>query len=98
MQYDKRRLTAVLLIAILLLLTTFSIQAGSGNQYAIDWYSMDSGGTMAATGGTFELSGTIGQVDTAVIGQDTFEIQAGFWSGASGSGQYQIHLPFLQNS
>ena len=96
MPYDKRQLTAVLLIALLLLITTFAIQAGSGSQYTINWYSMDSGGTMSATGGTFELSGTIGQADTAVIAQGTYEIQAGFWSGATDSGPYQLYLPFVQ--
>lgn len=97
MQYDKRKITAVLLIALMLLLTTFSIQAGSGGQYAINWYSMDSGGTLSATGGAYELRGTIGQVDTALISQDTFDIQAGFWSVASGAGagQNQIYLPFI---
>lgn len=96
MQGDKRRLvTAVLLIACFLMATTWTIKASSGGHYLINWYSMDSGGTMAATGGSFELKGTMGQVDTAVSGQDNYDIQAGFWAGAE-SGPYQIYLPFIQ--
>ena len=96
MQNKKRILTGTLLVIALLLFTTWAIQAGSGGTYEIDWYSMDSGGTMSATGGTFELQGTIGQADTAVIAQDTYEIQSGFWSAASNTGPYQLYLPFIQ--
>ena len=98
MRNHTRKLMAVLFIALLLLFTTWTIKAsGSGGQYAINWHSMDSGGTLAATGGTFELMGTIGQVDTAVIAQDTYEIQAGFWSAtATNTGPHQIYLPSIQ--
>ena len=96
MQNKTRILIGTLLVMAMLLFTTWAIQAGSGGSYEIDWYSMDSGGTMATTGGSFELQGTIGQADTAVIAQDTYEIQAGFWSGAVDSGPYQLYLPLIQ--
>ena len=97
MQNKKRIFIGTLLVMAMLLFTTWAIQAGSGSTYEIDWYSMDSGGTMATTGGSFELQGTIGQVDTAVIAQDTYEIQAGFWAAASNTGPYQLYLPFIHN-
>jgi hypothetical protein len=50
-------------------------------QYTIDWHSVDGGGMMGATGGTFELSSTAGQADAGRIGGGgTFEILSGFWA------------------
>jgi hypothetical protein len=56
---------------------------------------MDGGGTMGVTGGTYELSGTIAQVDTAVSTTAPYEIQAGFWAATFGTSTYQIYLPFV---
>ncbi len=54
----------------------------SAQDYQIDWYTVDGGGTMNSTGGTFDLSGTIGQPDAGVpsvlIGGE-FELTGGFW-------------------
>jgi hypothetical protein len=102
MQREDRRLIAFMLIGIMLMVSTITIKASSeGGHFNIDWYSMDGGGTMGVTGGTYELSGTIAQVDTAVSATGPYEIQAGFWAGASGAGggsvgPYQIYLPFVQ--
>ena len=52
--------------------------------YSIDWWTIDSGGEMWTTGGTYELSGTIGQPDAgAVMTGGTFELVGGFWPGAA---------------
>jgi len=59
-------------------------------QYDIDWYTMDDGGDMWTIGGTFELSGTIGQADANVVvmtGGD-FELTGGFWPGMVGPSLY----------
>ena len=64
MQGDKRRLvTAVLLIACFLMATTWTIKASSGGHYLINWYSMDSGGTMAATGGSVSAGRSVATVE-----------------------------------
>ena len=47
-------------------------------QFAVDWYSVDCGGGTAA-GGTFAVTGTIGQPDAgAPHAGGTFEVTAGF--------------------
>ena len=48
--------------------------------YSIGWYKVSSGGG-TSTGGTFSLSGTIGQADagTAMTG-GAFSLTGGFWS------------------
>lgn len=53
-----------------------------GGGYTIDWHTLDAGGVSNSTGGTFELSGTIGQPDAATnppLSGGTFEIAGGFW-------------------
>ncbi len=50
-------------------------------QYAIDWYTMDSGGGTSAGGG-YELSGTIGQPDVGRSTGGDYELVAGFWAFA----------------
>ncbi|XVJ59475.1 MAG: hypothetical protein HEQ23_08735 [Tepidisphaera sp.] len=53
-------------------------------QFTIDWYSVDGGGMMGATGGTFELSSTAGQADASgPLAGGTFEIVGGFWAAAN---------------
>lgn len=56
--------------------------------YAIDWHTVDGGGAMFSTGGTYELSGTIGQPDAneLVMTGGTYAVTGGFWAVAAGSG------------
>src|SRR5262245_33502091 len=50
-------------------------------QLAIDWYSVDCGGILFATGSGFELGATIGQPDAgSVMSGSGFELIGGFWS------------------
>jgi len=51
-------------------------------QSAIDWRTVDSGGGMNSVGGTFSLSGTIGQPDAHIVpvmAGGAFELRGGFW-------------------
>ncbi len=41
--------------------------------------TIDSGGTTASSGGEFELSGTIGQPDAALLSGEDYELTGGFW-------------------
>ena len=45
----------------------------------INRFSIDAGGTVAAVGGGFELSGTIGQPDAGVLSGGDFTLAGGFW-------------------
>jgi hypothetical protein len=50
----------------------------------LSWYTIDGGGEMFSSGGTLELSGTIGQPDAGVVmtGGD-LELIGGFWGVAT---------------
>jgi hypothetical protein len=50
--------------------------------FEISWYTIDGGGG-TSTGGTFAVSGTIGQPDAGTLTGGTFEVRGGFWTGAS---------------
>jgi hypothetical protein len=55
-------------------------------QYEISWHTVDGGGAMFSTGGTFSLGGTIGQPDAQappVMAGGTFELTGGFWPVAN---------------
>jgi hypothetical protein len=51
--------------------------------YAIPWHSTDNGGA-TVTGGTYTLTGVIGQADAGTIAAGTYELQGGFLAGLSG--------------
>ncbi len=57
--------------------------------YDLSWFTVDGGGDMWTTGGTFELSGTIGQPDAGpVMTGGNFTLTGGFWAvgGAAAQG------------
>jgi hypothetical protein len=49
-------------------------------QYSIDWYTIDGGGG-TSSGGSYTLSGTIGQPDVGTMTGGTFTLEGGFWPG-----------------
>ncbi len=55
--------------------------AGSANAqgYSIDWFTIDDGGG-TSTGGSYSLSGTIGQPDAGVMAGGNYSLTGGFWS------------------
>ena len=60
--------------------------------YAIDWYTIDGGGGFNSSGGTYTLSGTIGQHDAgSPMESGTFDLNGGFWAGAEA--RYIIAVP-----
>ena len=69
------RITTLMLLAI--------IPAILAQDYAIDWYTVDGGAEMASTGGTYELSGTIGQPDARnhpePMTGGSYAMTGGFW-------------------
>lgn len=56
-----------------------SLGASVVAQFEITRSTIDGGGTMKATGGSFQLSGTIGQPDAGVLTGGSFELTGGFW-------------------
>lgn len=55
-----------------------------GGVYSIPWSTIDGGGAINSTGGSFTLSGTIGQPDagSAMTG-GSFSLTGGFWAGVN---------------
>ncbi len=49
-------------------------------QMDLDWHTIDAGGELYCTGGTIELSGTIGQYDNFHMYNGDIEFYGGFWS------------------
>ncbi|MFH1746063.1 MAG: hypothetical protein ABIG44_03350 [Planctomycetota bacterium] len=67
--------------------------------FAIDWYTIDSGGAMWTTGGDFELSGTIGQPDAGVVMTgDDFALTGGFWAGVPAFGLGDMNCDGIVNA
>ena len=63
---------------LLALLTSFLYSARA--QYAIDWYTVDGGGG-TSSGGSYALSGTIGQPDAGTLSGGSYTLEGGFWPG-----------------
>jgi hypothetical protein len=55
----------------------------------LSWHTVDGGGAMFSTGGTYSLGGTIGQADSgsfsAPMAGGTYQLVGGFWPGATPS-------------
>lgn len=48
--------------------------------YRIVWSTIDGGGA-TSSGGTYQLTGTIGQPDAEYLASDSYELLSGFWVG-----------------
>ena len=65
------------LLALLPLLSAGSLFAQS---YAVDWSAIGAGGG-TSDGGSYALSGTLGQLDAVVLGGGHYRVEGGFWPG-----------------
>lgn len=55
--------------------------------YSIAWYTVDGGGHMFSSGGSYVLGATIGQPDAgAAMAGGAYTLAGGFWPGASDEG------------
>jgi hypothetical protein len=65
---------------IVLILSLLFPAIGFAQQYSIDWYKIAGGGG-TSTGGTYQVSGTIGQPDAgATMTGGSYSLTGGFWS------------------
>ncbi len=60
--------------------------------YEISWYSIDSGGAQNLIGGSYTLSGTIGQFDAGSQTGGAYTLNGGFWVDLFG---YRLTLPLI---
>jgi hypothetical protein len=68
-------------LATLMTLALLFPGTAMGDDFDLDWWTVDGGGDTLCTGGDFELSGTIGQPDASTIAMTggDFELTGGFW-------------------
>ena len=67
------------LVVVVAILGAFSISARA-QSYSIDWYKIAGGGG-TSTGGTYQVSGTIGQPDASgAMTGGNYSLTGGFWS------------------
>jgi hypothetical protein len=70
--------TFLLLLAVLGLIP--GLQTAMAQNYAIDWHKVSGGGS-TSTGGTYSVSGTIGQPDASgAMTGGSYSLTGGFWS------------------
>ena len=65
-----------------------SVLPASAQDSTIDWWTVDGGGEIAASGGDWELSGSFGQwdaTDNAASSGASWELTGGFWGLDTGS-------------
>jgi hypothetical protein len=62
------------LLAFLLIGDTLAL----AQTYSIDWHTIDGGGG-TSTGGTYQVTGTIGQPDAGLMSGGSYTVQGGFW-------------------
>lgn len=65
---------------------------GSGSGYELSWRTIDGGGAMNLSGGSYTLNGTIGQPDAGIMSGGSFVHFGGFWVNLGG---YSIYLPVI---
>ena len=73
---------AVSLVAVVIALSSLLIPGAQGQSFAIDWFTIDGGGG-TSSGGSYTLSGTIGQPDAGRLSGGGFTLDGGFWGGVS---------------
>ena len=60
--------------------------------YEISWYTIDGGGGQNLSGGSYSLSGTIGQSDAGSQSGGAYQLNGGYWVDLFG---YRLNLPVI---
>jgi hypothetical protein len=79
-----------------LVVLSLPVLAQSGDSYDLTWNTVDSGGAMWSTGGSYALGGTLGQPDAGTLAGGGYALRGGFWGGITV--HYRIFLPLLMRS
>jgi hypothetical protein len=85
----------LLLLALLLTAQDNPAEAApAANTYAVTWYTADNGGGISS-GGSYEVAGTIGQMDAASTpGNPDYGLDSGFWAAFIDL-LYEVFLPVV---
>ncbi len=83
-----------LLILLGLLLVSGSVIASSGGTFDLPWMTVDGGGG-SSSGGSYALSGTVGQTDAGgPLSGGSYTLNGGFWVG-TGISEWEVYLPLI---
>jgi hypothetical protein len=64
--------------------------------YSLDWWTVDGGGAISSTGGSYSLGGSIGQPDAGASSGGTYTLAGGFWGGgAVANAGNNLFLPLI---
>jgi hypothetical protein len=58
--------------------------APASSAYSMDWYSINSGGTIHASSASYDMGASVGQPEVGKASSASYDMNAGFWAGASG--------------
>jgi hypothetical protein len=75
----------------ILLLALACVLPVAAQQFSINWFTIDGGGG-TSTGGTFSVSGTVGQPDAGRASGGNFAVEGGFWSVVQTPGAPTLHI------
>lgn len=87
----------LLILSVLTLLSLFSIGVSlAADGFAIPWWTVDGGGGQSA-GGSYALTGTLGQTDAGISSAGSYELSGGFWEAGWKVVQIQVgtYLPLI---
>lgn len=62
------------------------VSANAAANYAIDWYSINGGGTVNASSTNYKMGASIGQSVAGAASSANYQMGIGFWYGAGGGG------------
>ncbi len=65
----------------------------SGGGYELTWHVIAGEGATSSTGGTYSLTGTIGQADTGMMSGGGYSLSGGFWVDFLGN---HLSLPLIE--
>jgi hypothetical protein len=96
----KRKLILGLITLSVLILLALNVRVGYAEPsaaprttgYEISWYTIDGGGAQNLSGGSYTLSGTIGQPDAGSQSGGSYTLNGGFWVDLFG---YRLNLPLI---
>lgn len=91
----KERMSKIAWATILIIILLTSGLALAGGGYEIAWFSVDGGGGHSE-GGSYGISGTVGQPDANWSEAGSYSVQGGFWQ-RSPMTVHRTYLPLVIN-
>jgi len=92
--YAHRGLHYLAALLVVLLVAGGVALAQTGGPYNLEWHTFDGGGG-SVSGGTYSLSGTVGQTDAwAIMSGGSYTLSGGFWVGAGSESIIRVPIVY----